>query len=1065
MFKINQDTRSLRSALLLGAASAAAIGMAAPASAQEAPAAPETVVVTGSRIPQTGLYSASPVTAVGQQEMKFEGTTDVSTLVNNLPEAFADQTSGMSNASTGTATVDLRDLGAKRTLVLVNGTRLMPGDVADPVADLNDIPAALVDHVEVLTGGASAVYGSDALAGVVNFVMRKDFEGIEVDGTYSITQNDNTNSRWRDATQTEVNGGAFGFSQTKENSWDGATDDATLIMGTNTANDKGNVTAYLSYRNSQPVVGYNRDYAECTISNSSTGKVCGGSSNFNRWLSFDNLFHDIGSGQAANFDYFEHGTGKSGSGTFVPYTGAPDQHFNYGALNYSQRPDTRYTGGFFAHYQENKELDIYSSFMFADDHTVAQIAPSGLFLGSGTEFSNTVYVNCGNPLMSPTENFDLCGQLPGDKLQTVTGVNGKPFTYYNGAGNTAIPGLNPGGLPGFANLEVGRRDIEGGDRQADLRHTSYRMQVGARGDLGSGWTYDVYAQYGLTLFTETYLNEFSKNRVQQALLVDPTTGKCFGNENLGGNPASGTPGCVPLDIFNGLGSITPSMLNFVKTPGLQNGFTQEQIVSGSITGDLGEWGMQSPWAKNPVAISVGTEYRAETLKLNTDEEFSTNDLYGQGSATFSVPESGFNVSEGFTEVKVPLVQGMPWVEDLTLNGGYRYSSYNTAGSTNTYKYGAEWQPIDDFRLRGSVERAVRAPNVLELFSPTNVVLFSGVISGGDPCAFTTKGRCATVPNAGNSAVLKCPATQCNQQVGGNTLLKPEVSDTRTAGIVFTPTFIDGFTATVDWFNIKVDNYINTLGPNQTLAECYGSGATASSEAFYCPLVHRSGSGQIWGAGYVQAPTINTGWLQTKGVDFEMNYQSDMATWGVENVGSLALNLTGTYLDTLLTEPVPQVSLLRSISTPYDCAGLYGASCGTPAPKWRTKLRLTWTTPWDVDISAAWRYLGAVALDADTSDPSVGGGPGVVTCPNGKKISGAGDCLNAQIASYDYFDLSADWNVREGLDLRAGVENIFDIEPPVVSLSACPTGPCNNNSWPGVYDVLGRTLFVAATIKY
>jgi iron complex outermembrane receptor protein len=939
----------------------------------------------------------------------------------------------------------------------------MPGDLTVVSgADLNDIPAALVDHVEVLTGGASAVYGSDALAGVVNFVMRKDFEGIEVDGTTSITQNDNTNSRWRAATQTEINGGAFGFSQTKQDSWDGGTDDATLIMGTNTANDKGNVTAYLSFRNVQPVVGYNRDYAECTISNSSTGKVCGGSSNFNRWLSYDNLFHDISSGFAnpTAFDYFEHGTGKSGSGSFVPYSGAnASQHFNYGALNYSQRPDTRYTGGFFAHYQENKELDIYSSFMFADDHTVAQIAPSGLFLGSGTEFSNTIYTNCGNPLMTPTENFDLCGQLPNDGKTTVIGSNGKPFTYYNGAGNGATG--DPGGLPGFANLEVGRRDIEGGDRQADLRHTAYRMDIGARGDLGDGWTYDVYAQYGLTLFTETYLNEFSKNRVQQALLVDPTTGKCFGNENLGGNPGAGTPGCVPLDIFNGLGSITPAMLNFVKTPGLQNGFTQEQIVSGSITGDLGEWGGQSPWAKNPIAISVGAEYRDEQLQLNTDQEFTTNDLYGQGSATFSVPRSGFDVSEGFTEVKVPLVQGVPWVEDLTLNAGYRYSSYNTAGSTNTYKYGAEWQPIDDFRLRGSVERAVRAPNVLELFAPTNVVLFSG----NDPCRNTTAGNCAHVPNAGNSAVLSCPATQCNQQVGGNTLLKPEVSDTHTGGIVFTPTFIDGFTATVDWFNIKVDNYINLLLPNETLTECYGPSATATTEAFYCPLVHRSGSGQIWGAGYVAAPTVNTGWLQTKGVDFELNYQTDLATWGVENVGSLASNFTGTYLDTFLTEPVPQVALLRSIQTPYDCAGLYGQTCLTPAPKWRFKWRLTWTTPWDVDISAAWRYVGAVALDADTSDAGVGGGPGVVTCPNGDKISGVGDCLNAKIASYDYFDLSADWNVREGIDLRAGVENIFDIEPPVVSLSQCPTGPCNNNSWPGVYDVLGRTLFVAATIKY
>ena len=195
MYQANLDKRSLRSALLLGAASVAAVSLSLPASAQDQ--STETVVVTGSRIPQQGLYAPSPVTAVGQQEMKFEGTTGVETLLNNLPSVFADQTSGVSNGSTGTATVNLRDLGAVRTLVLVNGTRLMPGDPKAPVADLNQIPAALVDHVEVLTGGASAVYGSDALAGVVNFVMRKDFEGIEVDGQYGVAQADNTSAYYR----------------------------------------------------------------------------------------------------------------------------------------------------------------------------------------------------------------------------------------------------------------------------------------------------------------------------------------------------------------------------------------------------------------------------------------------------------------------------------------------------------------------------------------------------------------------------------------------------------------------------------------------------------------------------------------------------------------------------------------------------------------------------------------------------------------------------------------------------------------------------------------------------
>ena len=1036
---------SLRSTWLMGAATAALASPIAPALAQQSSqGSVETVVVTGSRIPQTGIYSASPVTAVGQQELKFEGTTDVTTLINNLPEAFADQSSELSNGATGTANVDLRGLGSKRTLVLVNGTRLMPGDPADPVADLNDIPAALVDHVEVLTGGASAVYGSDALAGVVNFIMRKDFQGIEVDGTYSVAENDNNTGRWRGLTQDQVNGGGFGFAQSKQGVWDGQTDDAMLIMGTNTANDKGNVTAYLGYRNTQPVIESSRDYSECTLATTKTSLVCAGSANYNTFLSIDNYAAHNGMTTSFECSKFVTPSCKPGSqGTFVPFTGAPDQRFNYGALNYLQRPDTRYTGGFFAHYQENKELDVYSSFMFADDHTVAQVAPSGIFLGSGTVSGYAQEINCGNPLMTPAENKVLCGSVPGDSQVTVTGANGKPFTYWGGQGNL---------IPGQSKLEIGRRDIEGGNRLNDLRHTSYRLQIGARGDFGSGWTYDIYAQYGLTLLTENFLNEFSKTRVQNALEVDPTTGQCIGNPT----------GCVPLDIFNGLGAINQQMLGYVKADGFQEGWTQEQIVSGSITGDLGEYGIQSPWAKNAVGISVGAEYRDEQLKLQTDQEFSTFDLYGQGGPIPSVPQSGFNVSEGFTELKVPLVQGMPWAEDLSLNGGYRYSSYNTAGSTNTYKYGAEWQPIDDFRLRGSVQRAVRAPNVLELFAPDVRALFSGQ----DPCAAvsnpsgTVLANCRKegVTNAG-SPLLNCPATQCNQELGGNTLLKPETSVTRTGGIVLTPTFLDGFTATVDYFNIKVDKFIGTVAPTLSLSECYGPTATAATQAFFCPLVHRNPtSQQIFGSGFVASTNVNTGYLSTKGVDFEINYQADLSNWGLGDTGSLAFNLVGTWLDTLTTEAIPGFPA-------FNCSGLYGLTCLTPSPKWRHKFRVTWTTPWDVDVSLDWRYIGAVSLDSDTSNPLVGGGPNPTACSNGTTVYGIGDCVDSKIAAYDYFDLAADWTVREGVDIRAGVNNIFDIEPPVLGTSVLPLPFGNGNTFPAVYDSMGRTIFVSATIKY
>src|ERR1700742_970654 len=240
-----ESKSSLKTALLLGAATATAMSLSTVARADDQV---ETVIVTGSRIPQVGLYSTSPVTAVSQQEIKYEGTTNVETLLNNLPGVFADFTETASNGATGQATVDLRGLGANRTLVLVDGTRLMPSDPQNPVADLNQIPAALVDHVEVQTGGASAVYGSDALAGVVNFIMRRDFEGVEVDAQYSVNEAANDSSFYQGLQKTA------NFPSAPENWWGGATTDTTLIVGTNTADGKGNVTAYIGYRNTQAVL-------------------------------------------------------------------------------------------------------------------------------------------------------------------------------------------------------------------------------------------------------------------------------------------------------------------------------------------------------------------------------------------------------------------------------------------------------------------------------------------------------------------------------------------------------------------------------------------------------------------------------------------------------------------------------------------------------------------------------------------------------------------------------------------------------------------------------------------
>jgi outer membrane receptor protein involved in Fe transport len=1045
VYKIHSKP-SLRSALLLGAASAAVISLSAPAFGQEST---ETVVVTGSRIPQQGLYSSSPVTSVGQQEFKLEGTTNVVDMLNSLPSVTIDQSSSFDNGATGTATVNLRDLGTVRTLVLVDGSRLMPGDPQDPVADLNTVPAALVDHVEVLTGGASAVYGSDAVAGVVNFIMRKDFEGVEFNGQYGFNQHDNSSAYaeglFNSAGFTNPLTGA-GYSAPTGSIIDGQNHEFSIVMGTNSADGKGNVTGWMGYQDQMGVTQGARDTSACTLAeHTSTSRICSGSVTFGYYVDLDSAV----AGSGTQYSFFNTGTGAVGSGKFAGFTGAPNEYFNFAKYQLLERPDTRYNGGFNAHYEVNKQFDVYSSFMFTDDKTTAQLGPSGIFYGTGP-VSGAYNVNCTNPYLTAQEAATVCGQItPGAPYAG----GGTYFAHYgplgpfgNGydVGNNGAANLTPG----QAAILIARRNVEGNPRTYTREHESYRLKVGAKGDLGNDWSYDAYAQLGVTSFNEADGGQLLKSNVINALQATSTSA-CSN---------SLATGCVPLDVFDGFGGITPAMEKYITAPSLTQGYTKEEVISGSITGDFGAWGGQSPWAKNPIGVSIGSEYREESLGITPDVAGQQGLLIG-GSE--SPPISGrYDVAEAFTELRVPLVQNMPFVEDFSLKGAYRYSSYNLAGKTDTYEYGAEWQPIDDVRFRASYNRAVRAPNVLELFTPQILGLFTA----NDPCSpkgfpsATVIHNCETAPGKANvpasaigSVLLNCPASQCVALLGGNPTLKPELSDTRTLGAVFTPTFLDGFTATVDYFDIHITKTISSIPESTVFAQCYGPSATAGSQAQFCPLVHRTPSTHSIAinsnvpatSGYVAAGQNNTGGEGTRGFDFEANYLFDLDNVNVSNAGSLSFNLIGTLLDSLNHTPIEGLPAPNK----YDCAGLYGNTCGNPTPKWRHKLRATWQSPWDFSLSVDWRYFGLVSLDSNQKSQKL--------LYNGKI-----DHVDAQIPAMSWFDLVGDWTVREGVDLRAGVNNVFDQAAPITAKN-----PSASNTYPGVYDTLGRYMFASVTIKY
>jgi outer membrane receptor protein involved in Fe transport len=1002
----------------------------------------ETVVVTGSRIPQVGVYSSSPVTAVTNQEIKYEGTTNVETLLNNLPSAFADFGSYESNGSPGTATVNLRNLGSARTLVLIDGKRLMPGDPSLPSPDLNQVPAALVDHVEVVTGGASAVYGSDAVAGVVNFIMRKDFEGVEFDGQWTGYQHDNTNSFARGIVAEGLGGTTPGSIPEAPNSvFDGDTVDLNAVIGVNSPDGKGNITMYGGFRHINPVTEDTRDFSACGTQTTGNGSfICAGSSTSARVQD-----GNIAGGRFSSLDGGPCALSAGGctvdptNGNFRGFTGA--DKFNFAPLNYLQRPDQRYTMGAMGHYEFNKAIDIYSSLMFMDDHTVAQIAPSGSFYGT------TYHVPCSNPELTAQEVADLC---------TANGIgpNGSSF------------------------ITIGRRDIEGGNRQDDLRHTAYRMVIGARGDLGGGWAYDIFGQYGDTVYQEEYLNDMSIARIGNALNVAPD-GNCAVADS------GQDPSCVPWNIWVPNG-VTAAAINYLAVPGMKEGSTQEWVAGASLTGDLGAWGVQSPWAKSPVAIAVGTEYRQEELNLRVDNEFSTGDLAGQGGPTLGT-NGGYDLTEGYGEIRIPIAQDMPFFQDLSANAGYRYSSYNTAGAVNSYKYGAEWQPIDDFRLRASFQRAVRAPNVIELFTPQSLGLFGG----SDPCApgptgvakYTleqcerTGATAAQYGNGGTTDIIpQCISGQCGALGGGNLNLKPETSDTKEYGIVLTPSFLQGFTATVDYFDIKLNGAIQPIPETNTL-----SGCAVGDIASLCSLIHRSPTlnGAIFGtganAGYIVATLVNAGRVSTSGVDLEANYTTHLEDWGMGANGSLSANFLGTWTQTFAETPFPgftdnfynaTTGNVTSTRDYFECAGLFGLTCGTPIPKWRHKLRVTWTSPWDFDLSLDWRHMSSVKFDGNQPDDALGG-PNAA-CQQALGFQGVCDLSDAKISSYDYIDVAGDYTIREGISIHAGVQNLFDKDPPILDsngfgVSAPPFG--NGNTYPQVYDALGRTIFLGVTVKY
>jgi iron complex outermembrane receptor protein len=986
-------------------------------------------VVTGSRIPvAANITATSPIQVVTSQDIALAGQTDAIDILNSLPQTVINSgidfgnNSNPANSTGGIATADLRGLGPQRTIVLVDGRRLGIGDPStgnpNPAPDLDQIPTALIERVEVVTGGASATYGSDAIAGVVNFIMKKNFQGIQLDGQYGFAEHHQQDS------YLQGQEAAVGIAPPTGGVRDGYKRDLSVLAGTNFNEGEGNVTGYLIYHNQDAVPGAARDFSDCQAisTNAATGVptqpgfTCFGSSNSNKFVT------NAGAGLA----YSVVGS------QFVRYPApgsVPPAQFSSAAYEYAQRQDTRYSAGLSLHVAINESVKPYLDLSFMNDRTLTQIAPSGLFLGSDTLTSNgTYFVNCSNPLLSAQEAATICtpSQILADRA-------------------------SPGSVS--ADLDIGRRNIEGGGRESTYEHLNYRAVAGANGKLGEAWTYDAYLLYYHTSLSQSNLNYLNNAAINNALQVK--TNDSGGPECIVGGS------CVPYDIFMTRG-VTAQQLNYLYTPGTDGGTNSEQIVHADVTGQLEQYGIASPWARDGLALNVGAEHRLETLDFAPDAAELSGALAGFSGAEVAI-DKGYSVNEGFLEVRAPIAQGRPGVHDLTFDSGFRYSNYTTAGATNTYKFEVQYAPLPDVRLRYSYDRVVRAPNLIELYTP-QVYGQSDLVSH-DPCAPTNNGaiRAAASLTAcahsgvtaaqygdgfgasvgGTNTIVQC-AADCGQVSGGNPLLAPEIADTWSLGLTLTPVALPNFTASLDYYHISLAKEIGTIPATIILQQCLATGSPT-----YCSQIVRTAQGELSGAtiaggGYILQTNVNTGAALVSGIDLQSSYR-----WPLANgLGTLTASLSGSWTQHNSVSPYTG-------APSYDCAGLFGATClnGSVNPTWRHNLRVNWDTPWNVLLSAQWRFIGHSSFDNNSSQPFLQG-----------QEEGFFDPVLTHIPNYSYLDLSTIWRATSAVEIRAGVNNVFDKDPPFIPSGDISGTAGGLNTYP-TYDLLGREIFVAFRARF
>lgn len=961
MRKSTLAAQLMRSTVLTGAA----VAFAMPAFAQDE----DEIVVSGSRISRDNFEAPSPVASIQAEQLVLTNTVNSEEFLDALPQVIPSFDSSSNNPGTGTAAVSLRGLGTNRTLVLVDGLRFVGSGAGAPV-DLNNIPASLVDRIDLVTGGASAVYGSDAVAGVVNFVLKSDFEGVQLDVTNRLS--------------------AAG--------WDANIFQASITMGGNFADGRGNAVFSASYTNREALFQGDRSFSEFTFfdpgaGNTATGFIPGGSSSIPGTRFRGNGSSNFGTGNGTAVD--PNCAGNTCSGFFAPGPdsvaglrfGNPNDLYNYAPTNYLQLPQERYSMFGRASYEINDSIEVYARALFATNVVDSQLAPTpaGFFVAV------------------PKTIVDSLNPALGAIFQAHA-----PTAGCTGATAAALPGVNPNPAAGLGTycFTFNKRFEELGTRNSLRDSSTFQFAGGVTVDVGNDWEWETEAQFGRSGIATIQSGNVSITALRNAL-------------QAGAN------------IYDGPGSLSPADATLIsRTGAIIEEVEQTQIIS-TLGGEIKA--LKSPWAEAPVALVLGVEYREESARSIPDSVLGP-DVLGFNQAP---PAAGsFDVYEAFMETQIPVFQDTG-LGDFGINGAFRYSDYSIAnvGSSISYMVGGDWSPVDDIRFRANYQRAVRAPNIGELFT----AISNGFPGAKDPCSsggfgsFSAATIVATCTLTGVPLAQVGTPFQSNGQIealfGGNPALGEESATTLTFGAVFQPSAIEGLTVQIDWYNIKINDAIATVGLQTILNACH-----LLNSASACGVIVREPvTGEIISPFLPNLGASNIASLQEKGIDFQVNYNFDIGSLGSINTvyyGNLRLKSNAV--------PDPVRGLV-------ECEGLFAGECGEPTQNYKHTLQTSWIYG-ALTTSLRWRLIGGTNYDV------------FGTC--GSLTSCISD-LSDDIGTFNYLDVTAKYAVNENLDLTVGVQNILGKDAPILGSTVSEQA----NTFPATYDTLGRQLFFGASLKF